>query len=62
MRLFYYELYRNSKREDKLGVEYTSHVSLLRESDIATIHAPLTRETEKLIDEKEIFLMKNRAR
>ena len=42
----------------KLGVEYVSLDKLLAQSDILTLHCPLTPETHHLIDDEAIALMK----
>jgi D-lactate dehydrogenase len=41
-----------------LGVRYTTQEELYRESDIITLHCPLTPETRHLIDSKAISQMK----
>ncbi len=47
--------------EFKLGLEYRSLKNLLSESDIVSIHVPLTDETRGLIGSSEISLMKDGA-
>jgi len=42
----------------KLGVEYCAIERLYEQSDIVTLHSPLTSETFHLIDDKSIQLMK----
>lgn len=50
---------RREKEELKsLGVKYVSLDELLSESDIVSIHTPLTEETKGLIDKEKIALMK----
>jgi len=50
---------RREKEELKsIGVKYVSLDELLSESDIVSIHTPLTEETRGLIDEEKIGLMK----
>ncbi len=44
-----------------LNAERVSLETLLKESDFITIHVPLTNETQKLISQPEIELMKNDA-
>lgn len=44
-----------------LGIEYVSFEDLLKESDILSLHTPLTPETKGLIGEKELNLMKPSA-
>ena len=60
MRILYYS--RKRKEEmDGLGAKFVSLEELLRESDIITLHVPLTPETRHLIDYKEFELMKEGA-
>lgn len=47
---------RNPKNID--GVIFTDKDTLLKESDIISLHTPLTKETENLITEKDFKLMK----
>jgi len=47
--------------EQKLGVTFLPFQRLLAESDIVSIHVPLTRETRGIIGEKELRLMKSYA-
>ena len=48
-----------SKEALELGVKYVSFETLLKESDIITIHVPLLEETINLIAEKELAMMKD---
>src|SRR5699024_7461105 len=43
------------------GVEYKSLDEVLKESDIVTLHTPLTDETQHLIDQEKLALMKPSA-
>lgn len=43
----------------QLGVTYVSNETLFKNSNIISIHAPLTSETQHLINEKSINLMKD---
>ncbi len=43
------------------GIEVLSLDELLRKSDIVTLHCPLTKETEKIINERTLSLMKPTA-
>jgi len=61
MKILYYDVVRKEEIEEKLGVEYRRLDDLLRESDIVSIHVPLTKETENLISERELKLMKKTA-
>lgn len=59
VKTIYYDKVRfpaNVERE--LGVEYREMPRLLRESDIVSIHLPLTPETRRLIGERELRMMK----
>jgi len=42
----------------KLGLKYVNLNTLLKESDIITVHAPFNKETENMIDKEEFNLMK----
>ncbi len=55
--------YNRSIREEaqKLGIQYVSLEELLRESDIITLHTPLTEETRSLINRENIELLKPNA-
>lgn len=53
--------YNRSKIEDENIDKQTSLDELLKESDIVTIHCPLTKETEGLIGKKEFDQMKKSA-
>ncbi|MCX7845406.1 MAG: hydroxyacid dehydrogenase [Dictyoglomaceae bacterium] len=61
MRILVYDPYVDEKRVEELGAELVDLPTLLRESDFVTIHVPLTPETERLIGEKELKLMKPSA-
>lgn len=45
----------------KLGLKYVDLNTLLKESDIITVHAPFNKETENMIDKEEFNLMKPTA-
>ena len=55
--------YNRSKHADveAMGVEYTSLERLLSESDIVSLHVPLTPETKGLIGNDQLRMMKNSA-
>ncbi len=62
MRILYYDVQRLPRElEEDLGAEYVDLETLLREADIVTIHTPLTPETEGLIGERELKMMKKTA-
>lgn len=58
----YYDVIRtNPSEEGSLGVTFRPLAKLISESDIISIHAPLTQETTKLISEREFRIMKPTA-
>ena len=62
MRTLYYQRNRLPKEEEKkLNAEHVTFEQILRESDFLTLHVPLTEETEYMIGNDEIALMKKTA-
>lgn len=62
MRVIYYSRHRLPEDVEKeLGAEYVDFETLLKESDILSIHVPLTPETRYMISEKELKMMKKGA-
>lgn len=57
-RLLGYDVYENPALQEKYGLVYGSLEELLKQSDIITLHAPLTQESKYLINERSIGLMK----
>ncbi|GAT17794.1 phosphoglycerate dehydrogenase [Secundilactobacillus silagei] len=53
-------LYNRTKRPTKYG-EYVDLETLLRQSDFVTLHIAATKQTEHLIGEKELKMMKSSA-
>lgn len=55
--------YSRTQRDEvkQLGVQYTTLDSLMRESDIVTLHVPLNSETYHLISRERIAMMKPSA-
>lgn len=51
----------NMKKAKEIGMKYVDLQTLLRESDIVSLHVTLTSETERLIGNREIAIMKNGA-
>jgi phosphoglycerate dehydrogenase-like enzyme len=49
------------KEEEELGIAYRTLDELIRESDIITIHVPLTPQTKEMIDAERIATMKGSA-
>lgn len=56
-----YDVVPRDETAKKLGVQLTDMETLLKTSDIVTIHVPLLSSTRGLIGEKEIGLMRNGA-
>lgn len=54
-----YDLYKNEKAAQELGFEYIELNDLLKQSDIISLHLPLTKETHHLINKETIAQMKN---
>jgi len=61
MQILGHDKYPNLKRAEEIGMKYVDLHTLLKESDIVTLHVTLTSETERLIGKKEIDAMKNGA-
>ncbi|MCX8187270.1 MAG: glyoxylate reductase [Nitrososphaeria archaeon] len=61
MKVLYYDIERREDLEKKLGVEYRPMDEILREADFITLHIPLTPQTERLIGERELRMMKKTA-
>jgi glyoxylate reductase len=62
MRVIYYDIVRAPEDvEREIGARYVDLETLLRESDIVSIHVPLTPETRHMIGERELRMMKRTA-
>lgn len=59
MKIIYHNRSRDLEFEEKLNAQYVDFDTLLKESDIISLHVPLTNETDKLIGEEEFNKMKN---
>lgn len=55
-----YDLFQNEKAK-ALGIEYVPFERLIRESDVITVHIPLTDQSHHIIGEKEFRQMKKDA-
>jgi D-lactate dehydrogenase len=53
-----HDLYEDQQWAKDRGVQYVSLESLCRQSDIITLHAPLTEQTKYILNKKTIALMK----
>lgn len=58
MRVLAYDPYPNRQAAEEHGFLYTDLGTLYKESDIVSLHCPLTKETEYIINEKSLALMK----
>ncbi len=54
-----YDVYPDKSFAAKIGFEYTNLDNLFSESDIITLHCPLTPETKYIINENSITMMKD---
>lgn len=61
MDVLYIKRRRREDLEKKMGIVYRPLEQLLGESDIVSIHLPLTTETRRMIGKREIALMKQDA-
>jgi D-3-phosphoglycerate dehydrogenase len=61
MNLLVYDPFVKEKDIKKLGGKKVTLDTLLKESDVVTIHAPLMKETHELINEEKLNLMKSTA-
>jgi len=61
MKVIYYDVYRDRRFEEELGVTYKSLEEVLREADIVSLHVPLTKDTYHMINEERLRLMKRTA-
>jgi phosphoglycerate dehydrogenase-like enzyme len=58
MRLLGYDKYPNAKRADEIGLTYVDLPTLLKESDIISVHLTLTPETQGMLGKEQIEAMK----
>ena len=61
MKILYHDAVRNEEVEKRFDAKLVSLNELLRNSDIVTLHVPLTDATRGMIGEKELNLMKESA-
>lgn len=61
MKILYSDQQRRTEIEEALGARFATLEQLLRESDIVTLHVPLTKETRKLIGAEQLRSMKRSA-
>ena len=61
MEVYYHDLIRNQRAEEKLGVKFISIEELCQMSDFVVMALPLNKETEKYFDQEKFNLMKPSA-
>jgi D-lactate dehydrogenase len=58
MRILAYDAFPDREYEKRAGIEYVDLDTLYKNSDVISLHCPLTKETYHLIDERNIAKMK----
>lgn len=61
MRLIYHDVVRREDLEESLGMEFVSFDRLLAESDVLSLHSPLTPQTRRIIGSAAFSKMKPTA-
>ncbi len=61
LRVVYTKRNRDCGAEKEFGLEYVSLENLLRESDIVSLHVPLTSQTRHMVNQRTLELMKDTA-
>ena len=61
MNVFAYDVFLNNKLVEQYGVNYVELDELLKNSDIISLHAPLTKDNFHMINTEKIKLMKPQA-
>jgi len=61
MKILAYDPYIDEGKAKDLGAKLVELATLLKESDVVTIHVPLVKETIGMIGEKELKMMKSEA-
>ncbi len=59
--IYAYDIYPNHEAAKKLGVTITDLDTIIKQSDIITLHVPCTPETTKLFGSREFGMMKDSA-
>ncbi len=57
-RIISYDVYRDEKSAEQLGVEFVSLEELAKSSDVISLHLPLTPDTERMINRDFLSQMK----
>ncbi|WP_048058190.1 D-2-hydroxyacid dehydrogenase [Pyrococcus yayanosii] len=61
MKVLLYDVYQNEEKAKEVDGKFVDLETLLRESDIVTLHVPLLKDTYHLINEERLKLMKPTA-
>ncbi len=61
MKILYYNRSRDYEFENDYNAKYVDKETLLKESDILSLHVPLTAETKHMLGKKEFKMMKKTA-
>jgi phosphoglycerate dehydrogenase-like enzyme len=61
MRILYHSRTQKPALEKRYGMEFVGLKALLQEANFVTLHAPLTDETRRMIDDKALRMMKQTA-
>ena len=56
-----FDLYPQAKLTSELGFEYVALEEIYKQSDIISLHVPLSKETYHMINQKTIELMKDKV-
>jgi D-lactate dehydrogenase len=59
MNVVAYDLYPNQSERERIGFTYMTLDELYQQSDIISLHCPLTPETTHLVNEQSIHQMKD---
>src|SRR4029077_17644687 len=59
MRVLAFDPYPNQEWAAQNGIEYVEVSALARESDLITLHAPLTPQTDRIVNKDTLALMKS---
>lgn len=61
MKILAYDVFPKSELSEKYGVNYVELDELIKNSDVISLHAPLTKDNFHMINEEKIALMKENA-
>lgn len=62
MKVVAYDPYISEEKAHEMGIELTSLEEVIKRADFITVHTPLTKDTNHLIDTKEFEMMKRGVR